>query len=104
MESSKPTVELFEDKTATFTSYPFEATGERLTFQVVGTLGTGDSVAIQACAMETAPDQSSSAWETIYTFDDSSTDKIENIDLGEGVFYRAVFTSANSNSTSCYAK
>lgn len=101
MQSSKPTIVLFEGKTATYTTAPFEAANNRMTFQVVGTLGSGDSVAIQVSAME---ESSTATFETVLTFDSSSTDQVENIDIGEGCFYRSVFTSANSNSTSLYAK
>lgn len=98
--SSKPTITVFSGKTATYTSPAFEAPNRVLTFQVVGTLGAGDSVAIQVSVMDPTE---GGTFETIYTFD-SSTDKVENVELGEGCFYRAVFTSANSNSTSLYAK
>lgn len=98
--SSKPTITVFSGKTATYTSPAFEAPNRVMTFQVVGTLGAGDSVAIQVSVMNPTE---GATFETIYTFD-STTDKVENVELGEGCFYKAVFTSANSNSTSLYSK
>lgn len=98
--SSKPTITVFSGKTATYTSPAFEAPNRVMTFQVVGTLGAGDSVAIQVSVMDPTE---GATFETIYTFD-NTTDKVENVELGEGCFYRALFTSATSASTSLYAK
>lgn len=101
MPSSKQTTTVFEGKTATYTSDVFEANRDIITAQAVGTLGTGDSVAIQVSLQD---EPSTATFETVHTFDDSSTTKVANIQVGEGTFYRAVFTSANSNSTSLYIK
>lgn len=99
-QSSKPTITVFSGKTATYTSPGYEAPNRVLTFQVVGTIGAGDSVAIQVSVMNPTE---GATFETVYTFD-NTTDKVENIEIGEGCFYRAVFTSATSASTSLYAK